>query len=205
MIQLEILRQIETCPKCNSGLKPGSTECFNCGVLIPKVLAQIEEPLQADFRREFGADFTDRWQSVVADYENEDAHWSFITHCQQFSSLEFAAYRYRRLIEVLNDDIAISMLKRIEALAGVELQESALARRAEIDRELVTWPRLWMAVACVIGGMALLIEPVSGAIFLVALILLRAAFMYHETFRLPEEQEIYDFINVATGGKLERN
>lgn len=203
MIQLEFVRLIETCPKCSGRLTVGSSECSNCGVLIPKVLAQIEEPLQADFRREFGADFTYRWQSVVADYENEDAHWAFINHCRQFNALEFAAYRYRRLIDVVRDDIAIAMLKRVEALAQVEMMEQALVRKSQVGNELVAWPRALVALVCLVGGMALFLEPVSGAIFLVGLALLRAAFMFHNSVRLPEEQEINDFFNWITGGKPE--
>ncbi len=207
--------QVTTCPKCESIIKPGATECLSCGVIIPKVLAQIEEPLQADFRKELGADFTDRWQAVIGDYENEVAHWNFILHCQQFRSLEFAAYRYRRLVDVVRDDIAVAMLKRVEALAMSELEEQSLARHIDLSPELVSWSRSLVAVVCLLGGMSLFlgfggVAPLQltatiGAIFLAALLLLRIVFRFYDLLRVPEEQEIYVFINFATGGKPERS
>lgn len=226
MIQLEIVDlrrsrfvsgQLETCPKCKSALTAGVTECLSCGVLIPKILPQIEDPLHADFRAEFGAEFTERWQAVVADYENEEAHWDFILYCQQFRALEFAAYRYRRLVDVVRDDIAISMLKRVEALAGLELQERSFDRTFENERESVKWSRALIAIACFTAGIALflgfggvvseaeplLIPGILGAILLSGLALLRLAFHYYDSLRLPEEQEIYDFVHVVTGGKRE--
>jgi hypothetical protein len=217
VIQLEILDlrrtggTVATCPKCESPLKPGASECLSCGVLIPKILSQIEDPFQADFRKELGADFTDRWQSVVADYENEAAHWNFILHCQQFRALEFAAYRYRRLVDVVRDDIAVAMLKRVEALALMELDEESLNRKIILSPELVTWSRSLIAVVCFVGGMALFlgfggVAPLKltatiGAIILASVFLLRVIFHYYYLLRLPEEQEIYDFVHLATGGK----
>lgn len=206
--------QIENCPKCKTPLTPGKSECLSCGVIIPKILAQFEEPLQADYRREFGPEFTDRWQEVVADYENENTHWSFVLHCQKFNALEFAAYRYRRLVDVVRDDIAVSMLKRIELLSTLELEECSLNRKIKTNPELVAWPRALIALVCLIGGMALFlgfggIAPLNlaatiGAIFLIGFLLLRLAFGFYNSLRLPEEQEIYDFINLATGGKPDR-
>lgn len=193
------------------------SECLSCGVVIPKILAQIEEPLQVDFRNEFGAEFTDRWQAVIADYENHETHWDFILYCQQFRALEFAAYRYRRLVDVVRDDIALSMLKRVEALAGLELQEMSLDRTIDINRESVKWPRALLAIACFTAGIALLLglgglfggaEPlvvpgILGAILLSGVALLRVAFHYYDSLRLPEEQEFYDFVHLVTGGKRE--
>lgn len=146
-------KQLETCPKCETKLSPGAVECLSCGALLPKVLAQLEDPMQSEFKTEFGSDFTDRWQVVLSDYENEDLHWNFISYCQQFRALEFAAYRYRRLVDVVNDDIAQKMLRRISSLLLVELEDQRLGR-FETPPELLKFSRSMLIVTCVMVGVA---------------------------------------------------
>lgn len=167
MIQLEIIslrqtgnrlnrqpsHELKTCPKCESALEPGATECLSCGVILPKILAQLEDPMQADFKADLGADFVYRWQTVLSDYENEQVHWDFINYCQQFEALEFAAYRYRRLVDIVNDDIAAKMLKRVEAMSIVELEDYRLGR-FELPPQMDKFPRMVLVITSLLIGVA---------------------------------------------------
>lgn len=212
VIQLEfdLRREVGTCPKCEAKLSPGATECSQCGVLVPRVLAQIEDPLQAEYRLAFGSEFVEKWQYVVANYENEEVHWNFITDCQSAGALEFAAYRYRRLKEVLNDDIAAAMLKRINALSLMEVESRMVETSFDRRQSRVRFAKPLFLIACLFGGFAVFLgrggelfwlSSIIGTILLTGLIALRVLFKYADDFRIPEEEEVYEFIDVATGGK----
>lgn len=105
---------VNTCPKCNFEYIGQQTECDSCGVIFEKY-----HKAQKDFD---GApeEIQKLWTSVLEAYDQVSLHQDFVDACTKSKHLEFAAKKYRQVLEANpTDDIAQAMQKQISALTTV--------------------------------------------------------------------------------------
>ncbi len=116
---------IYSCPKCSETYPPGQSECTKCGVVFFKFKdRQINEEMH---RKEqiFSAskEVRELWESVLADYENIEAHQNFISAAWADQSLEYAALKYGSILEVVpQDEIALRLAKEVQELTKVKFE-----------------------------------------------------------------------------------
>lgn len=126
--------EIYNCPKCNSGYGPGESECKKCGLVFLKFEEHLEN---AEKRRREEALFVSKevrqlWDDVLSDYDNGEAHQNFINAAWADGSLEYAALKYRTILEVVaQDEMALKFQKEIQALAVLRFEVAASEAEAK--------------------------------------------------------------------------
>jgi hypothetical protein len=141
---------LESCPKCGVALSQAqSARCEKCGVIYQKFFSQLEDRFESDFRLAGILAPIQSWQTVLKNYEDLRVHDEFVNLCAGLQLLEFAAQKYHRLNEVINDDIAQAQLKKIQALVSwpltVGFHESVIltASPTAVTRRVLSVPALY--------------------------------------------------------------
>tara|TARA_B100001248_G_scaffold255904_1_gene236227 strand:- start:1732 stop:2268 length:537 start_codon:yes stop_codon:yes gene_type:complete len=116
------ISQFETCPSCNKPKHLDIEECPYCGVIYKKVALQAE-----DFgpQAQMDLDLLEKWQSLLEDYENLNAHEDFLQMALMKKNLPFASQQYRKILEVNpNDELAKKMQDKIINLVSVSFMST---------------------------------------------------------------------------------
>ena len=115
---------IFNCPKCNTSYKDGDTECSKCGVIFLK-FSEIQDKKNQSRTETYASapELRRLWEDVLANYENTGLHQIFVNAAQAGVNLEYAAAKYKSILEVApHDEIAAKFQKEIEALANINFE-----------------------------------------------------------------------------------
>ena len=128
----------DPCPRCGAETA-GNDACARCG-------------LRREHRERFAADtalppgLAEKWDAVLAAWDDPAPHAIFIETCAQAESLDLAAARYRPLsADPQRTERARAALDRIVALA-----EEALRRNAASGERIVRNRRLLFVIAVIV-------------------------------------------------------
>lgn len=113
-VQIKNSEQANSCPKCHFEYLGQQKECDSCGVIFEKFYKA-----QKDFDGA-ASEIQKLWNHVLEAYDQLNLHQDFIDACTKDKNLEFAAKKYRQVLEAIpSDDIAQAMQKQITALTTV--------------------------------------------------------------------------------------
>ncbi len=103
-----------TCPKC--GYLNGHTdvECKKCRIVFSKYSSKdLNEPKAPQHIKE-------TWLSAARNYNDMEMHMLFVKKCRQHGCLDFAMYKYKKILNVnKNEEIATKLKKQIIALSAI--------------------------------------------------------------------------------------
>lgn len=123
-----------SCPKCEEPYVAGDQECKKCGVIFLKFEESLRQKERAKKEATFSAspEVRERWDSVLEDYENKELHQNFISAAWADRSLDYAAYKYASILEVVpRDELASQALKEVQALMGTRFEYVVEAQKTE--------------------------------------------------------------------------
>lgn len=104
------------CPKCETLNPIGSLECKHCHVVIKKFVEIKKDPSLVNVPQKL----KEIWQMVLNHYEDEDLHQEFIRQCRKLNRLEFAASRYKKILDAQpQEELALRFRREIVALASI--------------------------------------------------------------------------------------
>ncbi|RME16746.1 MAG: hypothetical protein D6797_03910 [Bdellovibrio sp.] len=132
------------CPQCGRPSEPAQKECGYCGVVFEKLKSRDkeEEPSAS-------LELKKLWQSLLEDYNNEQRHEAFLEQALRENALEFAAYKYRGILDSCGEDtLAKKFLNQIEALTLVRPEMQNLYKKpSRKPRRFFTWTSLIIALS----------------------------------------------------------
>ena len=161
------------CPKCEGPRRGGEKECSHCGVVFDKLklFEEASRPSHVSNQK-----LNTAWDQVMEDYSNMQGHDDFVAACQSQQQLDFAAYKYRKILNAYSgDEVANKMIKKIENIA---LASSGLAqhRRRGHSPFRFRWTTIMVGLGIVLMAMGYGIEQLRNLIGVgVALIFLSLA------------------------------
>lgn len=104
------------CPKCGAPNPVGAKDCGSCQIIFEKYEEQKKDPIGSKAPQKL----KEIWQMVLNHYEDEDLHHEFIRQCRKAKEMEYAASRYRRILEGQpSEEIAKRFQKEIQLLTEV--------------------------------------------------------------------------------------
>jgi len=132
----EIITSKRTCPKCGFLNAHNDSDCKKCRVVFAKYKSMdINEPRANKHIKEL-------WLNVARNYNDIDMHALFINKCRQNTCLDFAMYKYKKILSVnKNEEIATKMKKQIRAL-------SIAAVKSPTAKNKLNAPKMDFAMKC---------------------------------------------------------
>ncbi|MCB0412313.1 MAG: hypothetical protein KDD22_07295 [Bdellovibrionales bacterium] len=116
------------CENCGHLKSARDAKCESCGQ-FPLYLQEKEREVQDGFR--VPEDLRSLWRQVIDDYGNISLHDRFIQLCKNKSQLDYAAYRYSRVLKSCPaDEISEKMVKQIHQLLSVQMKEQTVTQMA---------------------------------------------------------------------------
>lgn len=122
------LHEIYTCPKCGCGYGAGDIECKKCGVIFLKLEDKSKKSYSQRNDDSFSStpELRQLWEDILNDYDKDELHRKFINTAWANNSLDYAAYKYATILEVLpSDQHAVQAQREITALMTIKFQFSA--------------------------------------------------------------------------------
>lgn len=146
--QETVAPRVETfeCPSCGYDNARDEVECKKCGVVFEKIMARAQD-------QEEGVTSTPllrkKWKQILEDFENDDAHESFLLECQKLNCLTFASRRYSQLGEAIGADATIEkMMDRLNTLSQQKLAH--LQKAAVNNKASRSWRPGWLNLSNII-------------------------------------------------------
>jgi len=147
------------CPRCEAPRKGGEKECKSCGVIFDKIKI-LEEAQRPNYPT--NQKLNASWDGVMNHYEDEDVHDVFVESCQREGQLDFAAYKYRRILNAhAGDEIANKMMRKIEEVALATSGLSAHQKRPS-KKTRFRWTTILAAIGIALIGMGYGIDPLRN-------------------------------------------
>lgn len=131
---------MESCPLCGTENRSTDERCVKCGLDLEKYndkQSKIEKSLRSEVFEAFDEeDLEGQWRNVLAHWQDEMRHQSFLSLCDKKKSLSFASGKYNRFLsENPTDDIAKKMKVSLKALAENELFLKTTGQKKNRGRE----------------------------------------------------------------------
>lgn len=165
------------CPRCGAHTQSGAKECLRCGLIFVKwKKMQLGEELALNVVVPVRIELM--WQSILDNYEDENAHKSFVYECGKQGCIAFAAQKYRMIMEAdPHNVIASKMLGQIINAAALPLQtlrEDRPNLSSSAPTPKLFWPMIIMTGILFVIGLS---QPSKGfGLVVVALLLFASAF-----------------------------
>ncbi|OFZ10915.1 MAG: hypothetical protein A2Z20_03390 [Bdellovibrionales bacterium RBG_16_40_8] len=125
---------IFNCPKCSALYSAGDVECKKCGVIFFK-FSEIEAKKNNPGAEELvtaDPEVQKLWEDVLANYESKEIHQNFINAAWINGDLEYAAAKYKIILEVApGDAFALKFHKEIEVLTSINFEMVAAQEEAK--------------------------------------------------------------------------
>lgn len=162
-----------SCPNCKEPYAGGDVDCKSCGIIFDKFKEAKDRRNEPYATREL----KELWDSVVESYEDFERHENFVGFAQAESSLTYANYKYRQILEVNpSDDLANRAIKMIDALLLARVEKNIPIRpeprklnmpKLRIGTFIILLCGMVMAMGIVIPGARNLVGLGSAALFFV--------------------------------------
>jgi hypothetical protein len=118
------------CPRCGGMYQQGSPICDSCGVVLNRVNDMRAGPLVHGNQR-----LERLWENILDGYLQEGRHQEFIRRCAMENSLDFAAQKYRWILDVTpSDEMAMRMRQQVIELAPLHYMPSGKSKM--LDRRI---------------------------------------------------------------------
>ncbi len=133
-LQSDPAQETRTCPSCEVAVAVQLADCPSCGLNFLKH-QEIQERRQEAKAKGRGLvegpkELEEAWAKVLENWDDLIWQQSFIRACDRVSRLDFAAAKYKGILEVQpNDEIAIRMQNQVQAIAEAAVKVTAAPRR----------------------------------------------------------------------------
>lgn len=124
----DVTESLFNCPKCSAPYSAGENECKKCGVIFLKFAEKKLHKLSevGDTSITASGELKSLWEDVLNDFENEIAHQKFINAAWAEASMDYAAAKYRGILDVVpNDEWALKAQNRIRDLNSIKFEIQA--------------------------------------------------------------------------------
>ena len=116
------------CPDCHASYKWGDEECVRCGLIFShfrKTRKRSSSTLSVS------SEVKQIWEDILIRYENEDLHYKFLKFCQSEGNLDYAASRYKTILEAQpHDAVALKAMEQIKTLTSLPFVRHTLSTQS---------------------------------------------------------------------------
>ncbi len=106
-------KSLRECPKCGCENPLMEKVCRSCGIVVQHYLDAMAD-LRAGFK--VSRRLSHLWKTVLEDFESLDKHNSFIGQCEREKRLDYALYKYSKILDSCPQD-EVSRQKKDEVWA----------------------------------------------------------------------------------------